>query len=341
MAAVPAVPATDYLSEVTELLWPSPPAGYQLLVLPHAKRPKIIVPSGRRTGAAALRRYGEPGSARTRLATRLLATMLAGGLGRVVGGRLSIAAPSGSQTIDSCLAELLGRPVQISMHLGAARANRKPVLQLLTPAGETIGFAKIGVNPLTSGLVKAERAALTELASSGLELMRLPRVLAHGTWNGLEVLVLSPLPVWLRRTPLPSGRLSAALAELGAVAGTTSSVLPGSGYWDRLTARLRLAEGSPELDRLTGALGRLAEAASGTTLTFGSWHGDLTPWNVAHTGAGSGSPRACRSASTRSTTGRRRGSSGRARTRRLSPASAWTRRPYCLRRSEWHPRRPG
>ena len=52
------------------------------------------------------------------------------------------------------------------MHLGAARANRKPVLQLLTPDGETVGFAKIGVSPLTSSLVWAERDALTLLCSA-------------------------------------------------------------------------------------------------------------------------------------------------------------------------------
>ncbi len=296
MAIAPTGPVADYLSEVTGLLWPPPAvvtiggrsrsAAGQLLLLPDAKRPKIIVPSGRRAGAAALRRYGEPGSAKSRLATRMLATMLAGGLGRFVGGRLSIATPSGSETIDSYLAALLGQPVQISLHLGAARANRKPVLQLLRAEGETIGFAKIGINPLTASLVKAERAALADLASARLELMRHPEVLAHGQWNGLEVLVLSPLPVWSRRIALPSGRLSAALVELGAVAGVTRSVLPASGYWRRLSGQLELAPESDELARLGVALGRLASVANGTELSFGSWHGDLTPWNVAPTEAG-------------------------------------------------------
>ncbi len=277
--------SADYLSEISELLWPSP-AGYRLLVLPHARRPRIVVPSGRRASAAALRRHGEPGSVRTRLAARALATLLASGLGRFAGDSLGTGGPPGGQTIESYLATLLRRPVQVSMHLGAARANRKPVLQLLSQDGETIGYAKIGVNALTSGLVEAERATLTGLAAAGLELMRLPGVLAHGCWNGLAVLVLSPLPVWLRRRPLRSGQLHAALAELSGLGGISSSVLPGSQYLDQLGGRLGLAARSQEKDRLSSALGRLAETANGPELSFGSWHGDLTPWNLAHTGAG-------------------------------------------------------
>jgi hypothetical protein len=277
-------PAADYLSEVSELLWPSP-ADYGLLVLPFAKRPKIIVPSGRRASAAALRRYGEPGSARTRLATRVLAAMLAGGFGRFIGGRLPLAtAAPGGETIESYLAELLGRPVQVSLHLGAARANRKPVLQLLTPSGETVGFAKIGVNALTADLVRAERAALGELAGAGLTLMRVPAVLAAGCWNSLEVLVLSPLPVWLRRTPLPPGLLDAALRELSGE--PVSSALPGSPFWQRLNDRLALVADSEESSRLQASMDRLGTVAGGTALAFGRWHGDLTPWNLAHTEAG-------------------------------------------------------
>ncbi len=63
---------------------------------------------------------------------------------------------------------MVGQPVEISLHLGAARANRKPVLQLLSKAGETIGFAKIGINALTRELVTGERAALVKLSEARL-----------------------------------------------------------------------------------------------------------------------------------------------------------------------------
>ena len=51
----------------------------------------------------------------------------------------------------------------VSLHLGPARANRKPVLQLIAPDGETLGFAKLGIGPLTRRLVRAETTALSAL----------------------------------------------------------------------------------------------------------------------------------------------------------------------------------
>ena len=96
----------------------------------------------------------------------------------------------------------------VSTHLGAARANRKPVLQLLTPRGQTAGFAKISVNPLTRDLILAERAALDTLATASLQALTVPRVLHHGQWQGREVLIMDALPVWRRRRALRPGRRS-------------------------------------------------------------------------------------------------------------------------------------
>lgn len=297
-AAISAGPGSDdYLAQVCRLLWPPPataalisrrsarrkPADRGLIVLPDARRPKLIVPGGRSAAAAAVRRYGEPGSAKTMLATRALAIMLGAGLGSALGDRLVIRVPGGAETIGSYLAELAGQPVEIGMHVGAARANRKPVLQLLTQAGDTIGFAKIGINQLTADLVRSEHAALTRLAAAGLTKLRPPAVLAQGSWNGLEVLMLDALPVWLRRARLADDRLAAALAELARLAGLSQSTLSASGYVERLLGRLASVRGAEALGVL---ITRLADAAGDTSITFGCWHGDLTPWNLAYTSAG-------------------------------------------------------
>ena len=53
----------------------------------------------------------------------------------------------------------------MSLYLSPARANRKPVLQLLTPQGQAAGFAKIGTNQLTRELVTAEYEALAGWAT--------------------------------------------------------------------------------------------------------------------------------------------------------------------------------
>jgi hypothetical protein len=300
LAATASSTPAGYLAEVGQLLWPSPAtatlakarsaasraADEVLLVLPDARRPKLIVPIGRRAGAAAIRRYGQPGSAKTRLATRALATLVAGGLGPALGDRLAITRPGDAPTIETQLAAMVGQPVELSMHLGAARANRKPVLQLLTRAGDTIGFAKIGVNALTRDLVAGEQTALIKLGEAGLSRMTVPAVLASGSWRDLEILVLSALPAWERRRPLAPAGLDAALDELARSAGTSAAPLAGSGYWHQLTLRLTRADPGPDTESLTSLVKRLGSLAGTSKMTFGCWHGDLTPWNLASTRAG-------------------------------------------------------
>jgi hypothetical protein len=288
--------SAGYLAEVGRLLWPPPAAAtltgprasadQVLLVLPNSRRPKLIVPAGRKAGAAALRRYGQPGSVKARVATRALAALVAGGLGPLLGDRLTISRPGGAPTIESQLAAMVGQPVELSLHLGAARANRKPVLQLLSHDGETIGFAKIGINALTNQLVTGEHAALVKLADAGLTTMTVPTVLASGSWQDLEILVLSPLRVWERPRPLTAAVLADALIELARSAGTSTAPLAGSGYWHQLTSRLEHAGDGPDQDTLAGLIKRLGSLAGTSKMTFGCWHGDLTPWNLANTRAG-------------------------------------------------------
>src|SRR5258708_1247766 len=115
-SAISAGPGSDdYLTEVCRLLWPPPAsttlisrrsarleqADRELIVLPGGRRPKLIVPGGRRAASAAVRRYGEPGSAKTMLATRALAILLAAGPPPAPGDRLGVRVPCGARTIRS------------------------------------------------------------------------------------------------------------------------------------------------------------------------------------------------------------------------------------------------
>jgi Phosphotransferase enzyme family len=176
--------------------------------------------------------------------------------------------------------------VQVSIELGRARANRKPVLQILSGSGAAVGFAKIGVNPLTSSLVRAEHESLERLSKAGLREIAIPEVLHYDTWHGLDVLVLSALPAWRPRRPLPAARLAAAMAELARIDGLRSEPLVGGEYLRRLRTRLASADEGPEHAALVQALEVVAARADGTMLTFGCWHGDWAPWNMANTGRG-------------------------------------------------------
>jgi hypothetical protein len=287
-------PATASLTRGLRVLWGRPARGRErdFIVLPSARRPRLLVPSGRRASAAAVRRYGEPGSVTAWAGSRALALALAAGGARVgLGGRLRVSAGPGTGTagpgagtIQAYLRSVLGYEVLISTHLGAARANRKPVLQLLTRRGETAGFAKVSVNPLTRDLIRAERAALDTLAAEDFGELTVPRVLHHGQWQGREVLIMTALPVWRRRKAPRPGQLTAAMTELAAVGGRSRGPLAGCDYLARLRCRLAAGPAGPDRVALSDALDALAEA--GPELSFGAWHGDWTDWNMASTADG-------------------------------------------------------
>jgi hypothetical protein len=263
----------EYLLEVAGLLWPGEgrvsigPSGEYVLV-PSARAPRLLVPAGARAGAAAVLGYGGHGSAKAWLRARALAAGFATGAARAAfRDRLSVAA--GPESLVAHLSELLGRELVLALHIGPPRANRKPVLQLLTPAGETVGFAKLGVNDLTRRLVAGEAAALR--AVLGIGGVQVPRVLHAGQWRGLELLVQSALPV-RRARPTPPERRQAAMV---AVARTSvQEHFSPDGLRQRLAA---LPPGAPVAE-LTAALER---AADGAPLAAGAWHGDWTPWNTA------------------------------------------------------------
>jgi hypothetical protein len=217
----------------------------------------------------------------------MFSLLLASGFSDVVlRGRVEVDALASAETIETYLADVLGQDLKVSMYLGPPRANRKPVLQLLTPRGEPVAFAKVGINPLTRRLVRAERAALDRLDRAGIAGISLPRVLHHKQWNGFEVLVLTAVPAWARHRSLPPARLTAAMKAVAQVDGLHSEPLLGSAYLARLRDRLAHADRGPEQDALTWALDTLADRAGRTVLAYGAWHGDWAPWNMASTTRG-------------------------------------------------------
>jgi len=303
-----------YLRQVCELLWPPPavvttdggrgqlasvgiprhrargperPGVSSFGLVPGLRRPPLLVPAEQHVAAAAIHRFSGQRSRAARMTTKMFSLVLARGFGgAVLRGRVQVEAPAAAETIETYLAAVLGRDIMVSMYLGPPRANRKPVLQVLTPEGESVAFAKVGINPLTCRLVRAERAALARLEQADLADISLPRVLHHDQWHGLEVLVLSAVPAWTRRQPLPPARLAAAMNAVAQVDGLHSEPLRGSVYLRQLRDRLAGADKGPEQAALMWALDMLATRSGQTALTYGAWHGDWAPWNMACTKRG-------------------------------------------------------
>ncbi|BBH66131.1 hypothetical protein ACTI_28160 [Actinoplanes sp. OR16] len=282
---------TQYLNEVLGLLYPPPcdtaggagPVITEYLVVPNARRPRLLVPTlNPAVAAAAVRRYAEPQSRLARLKRdAVVAAVHTRTSGLLFRDRIRVTGPS-SAGIDGYLSDALRRDLAVSVHIGPARANRKPVLQLLSAEGETFAFGKLGTGTLTRRLVRAETAALTTLNDSRLTKLAVPRLLHAGKWRDLQVLIQSALPVWLPRAPLNPKRLTAAMLDVAGCQGYTSGALTGSSYWRELQERLAAVADRPEGAALSAAVGVLAAHSGDTTLRYGAWHGDWAPWNMAN-----------------------------------------------------------
>ena len=232
----------EYVREVLALLYPGAGRrvpGTEYVLVPDARRPRLLVPADdRRVAAAAVARYAEPQSRLARLKRDAVVAALRTGASAAL-LRDRVTAPGGRDTIETYLRDALGTDVRLGVHIGPARANRKPVLQVLTPAGETVAFVKLGVNELTRGLVKAEAAALVTLQRCAAARRRACRKLLHsGQWRGHEVLRAGGAAGVGAARAAPTGAAApTAMHAVATACGISSGTLGGSGYWTRLLAR--------------------------------------------------------------------------------------------------------
>ena len=278
-----------YLPELASLIWPAPAeaalrrggrAGY--VVVPSAARPRLLVPAGAaRAAAGAIQHSTEAVGAKARLRRRVLAAAFRTGLGGLA-LRDRLLVDNATTGLDAYLAGVLGRPALLSLHIGPARANRKPVVQLLGARGEPLGFAKLGVDPLTRALVDAEAAALGRLAGLELGPVRVADVLHHGEWNGHALLVQSALPVRRPRAagPAAAGAERAAMLAVAGCLGIQRQGYAGSDHAVRLTAEVDALGERPEAPRLRAILSAIA--GHDPALAYGCWHGD---WNGGNSAA--------------------------------------------------------
>lgn len=289
-----------YLDDLVRTLWPEPvrivwsnrssrPRGStaEYIIVPNARRPKLVLPRRpRRVTAAALRNVKASATGMARLKLRALSFATRIGLADVLPDRLNLEADlgTGPSGIDVHLATVLDRQMFVSIYIGPSRAVAKPVLQLLTPAGESFGFAKIGTNALTRRLVRTEAEALLLLGACEWSKLTVPAVLHHGQWHHHEVLVQQAL------TGSGSGRVApadraAAMAELARVHGVTSQLAFTGQYGATLRARIDGLTRSRYATILGSALDRLVATPGKARLDFGSWHGDWSPWNMTLVGS--------------------------------------------------------
>lgn len=303
MTAVRLPPAAEDLVATAQTLWPAPASAAlvrgarrdpaervvrEFAFLPNAERPRLIVPVGvPAAAAAAMRRYSQALGVKDRYGRAGLALLLRTGLGeRLLPDRVRISMPltASGESVEDVLGAVLDEPVVVSLGLGSRRANQKPILHVLTPGGQTRAFVKVGDTDVARGLVRGEAEALRQVAALPLTRVTVPRVLALTSWNGLDLLVLSPLAT-------TSGQAGGdipydAVTDLATAGGVTRAALAGTEHWRR-TREAVGAVADPTVAMLLGAVVAEVEGRyGGMTFGFGNWHGDFTPWNLQRAGDG-------------------------------------------------------
>ncbi|WP_181871150.1 hypothetical protein [Sphaerisporangium album] len=273
----------SYLDEVITLLYPPVNA------VPRTPGPyEDTDPSDR------LRATGEPTTAYALTPSRFLPRRLVP-RSRWLPGRRRL--PGGSGTIEGHLSEVFGQHVGITLHVRPARrANRKPVLEVRAATGERLAFVKMGDTDRARALVRHEAMTLALLAVTPLKTVVVPTILHHGTWNDLEVLALSPLPIRrLRR--VPHTLFTQAVVEI-ATLGLHPSLGTPAACSDPLdtitvrpeppaaTARSGPSGTTPPSPGPPGTATAGPEPLDTATTRPGPlgghcWHGDFSPWNIA------------------------------------------------------------
>ena len=289
------------LADAAVLLWPAPAqvdvrsgrgrsgrsrrsGSLAYALVPGAGDPRLAVPLRPLAAAAAVARtQAAAGSTRAAVRNRLMAVAFRTGLaGALLPDRLFVTRdPGAADGLDAALADLLGQDVCLGIRVGPPRANRKPVLQVVSPRGRLLAYAKVGTNPLTDRLVQAESTALGALAGVPLGEVRVPEVLHVGVWNGHPLLVQAPLPVRRSGSAASAGgpRLVAAMVAVARNGAGEPVALVELPWWDRTCAALDALPAGPVAARLGAVRDRLLADAAARTLAPAAWHGDWNPGN--------------------------------------------------------------
>ena len=282
------------LAEAAAVLWPAPARvmvsaaqpttsadewTLSYALLPGADDPRLAVPLRPRAAAAAVARsQSAAGSTRAAVRNALVAAAFRTGVAALLlRGRLVVTQAHGaSDGLDAVLTDLLGEPVCLGIRVGPPRANRKPVLQVVSRGGRLLGYAKVGTNRLTDRLVRAESHALTALATADVGEVRVPTVLHVGAWHGHPLLLMAPLPV--RRAGVPGGRrLVEAMVAVARTGGDAVAELTAMPWWERTSAQVDALPVGEVATRLRAVRAVLAERAAGQAVPVSAWHGD---WNA-------------------------------------------------------------
>lgn len=259
-----------------EVLPRSPRANFRSLTLPDG-RAYLLPVRARRAFANALNLYQTH-----RAATRLIRSLMAAG-GRLGWSQRFLPGEDlgGADAWSDFFAELFQRDkTELAISLGTPGPQRKPVIQILSRAGDTLGYAKVGWSEITSRLVRREADALEKIKACA-KAFSAPHVIFAGPWRETYLCVQSA-PAARARPVL--ARLSDDFAQAAVALSSLERREPAleeTRLWKNLTARLRRSQADASRPLLQQAALVIQKGRFGKTIPVHFAHGDFTPWNAA------------------------------------------------------------
>lgn len=243
---------------------------------------RILIPTtSAPAAAAAIRSYTTPDSPATRLALATTASLARLGVARLAPGRIAL---GGAGTFLEHLGTVFDEPLLFGVHLGPPRANRKPVIHVMTPTGHSLAYVKIGVDAFTCSRVRREARALAALGHVPTPGLAAPALLSEGEWHGWAYLVMSPLLPGRSRIPGSDARARATDGLVGAFP-TSTTELAEAPWWRETMTKLAERIHTPLGARLANAAHLVRERFGDVKLKIGAGHGDWSRWNMRASGA--------------------------------------------------------
>lgn len=180
--------------------------------------------------------------------------------------------------IESFLSEILATPIRMGVLLGPRRANQKAVLQIFNESGQTLAFAKLAHNALTAKLLAQEAKALTLLSRREPRTFRAPGIKFDGHWRDVPILVQDALSL-SRPQPVSQQHPTEVMAEIAAIQGVElyDDDLP-TAFTEQLSVPVQDTWSDIDLEPILAVRDTTLKRSG--TVPFGSWHGDLGPWNM-------------------------------------------------------------
>ncbi|MBV6396003.1 MAG: hypothetical protein HFACDABA_01591 [Anaerolineales bacterium] len=259
----------------------SPRANFRSLTLPDGRA--YLLPVGaRRAFANALTLYQTH-----RVTTRLIHSLMSAGARLGWSQRLlPVEDLGGADAWNDFFAGLFQRgKTELAISLGTPGPQRKPVIQILSSGGDTLGYAKVGWNEITARLVQREADAL-ETVTACAKTFAAPHVIFAGQWRKTYLCVQSapatrayPAATQLNRDFV---RAVSALSLLDRHAPR----LEETRVWKSLEARLERSQADEPRLLLQQAERVIQKRRFGNTLPVHFAHGDFTPWNAARLRSG-------------------------------------------------------